>query len=154
MKFHKKLLKDPKDILTFSLAIGDFVISLIITPLAFSSAVAKKWTTGKSGCIRNNMVCRNAAATWGSNAQVTRHTYTAQVKITKQLVVVTCGFLTAWTPYAVMSSLRVLTDIEFDNGWYELPSLFAKTANIYNPIVYFFMYRRLRQHVFIMLDET
>ncbi len=72
-------------------------------------------------------VYRNAAITWGSNAQVTRQSYAGQMKFTKQLVVVTCGFLIAWTPYAVMSCLRVLNNIEFENGWYELPALFAKT---------------------------
>jgi hypothetical protein len=265
IKYHKKLLKDSKDIITFSLACGDFAMSAFVTPLAFSSAVAKKWTTGTSGCVIYGLITtwiglssilqlacvaleryytlsrlnpynisrkraiqmiagcwliafvasslplfgfsrftlegyglhcsivwdnshvwyclflllffytlpmttiaisyakmfsvvrkvyRNAAVTWGSNAQVTRQSYAGQMKFTKQLVVVTCGFLIAWTPYAVMSSLRVLTNIEFENGWYELPALFAKTANIYNPIIYFFMYRRLRRHVSMILDEA
>ena len=267
IKFHKKLLKDSKDILTFSLAIGDFIMSLIITPLAFSSAVAMRWTMGRGGCIAYGLIitwtglasilqltcialeryytlshphagkiprkraiqavlvcwsialvasllplfgfsrytfegfglhcaivwrsdilwyvwyclallflfyaipivaigisycnmfhivrkiCRSAEVTWGSNSQLARQSYAAQVKFTRQSIVVTCGFLMAWTPYAVMSSLQVLTDFKFDNGWYELPSLFAKTANIYNPIIYFFMYKRLRRHVFIMLQE-
>lgn len=265
IKYRKKLLKESKDILILSLAFGDCVMSSVITPLAFWSAVAKKWTTGTIGCTmyglattwiglssilqlsciayeryyilsRTNatkfrikraitiisscwlfafsasllplfgfsqftlegyglhcsivwnkshvwyclfllvlfyalpisaiavsygkmflvvrQVYRNAAAIWGPNAQVARKSYTAQVKFTKQLVVITCGFLAAWTPYAVMSSLRVLTKIEFDNGWYELPALFAKTVNIYNPIIYFFMYRHLRRCVYMTLNEA
>ncbi|CAB3994790.1 melanopsin-like [Paramuricea clavata] len=264
-KYHKELLKDSKDILTFSLAFGDLVMSIIVTPLALSSAVARKWTTGRNGCVIYGLmttwiglssilqltciavercytlsslnasntsrkratqmiagcwlisflasslplfgfsqftlegyglhcsivwknshvwyclflllffyalpittiaisyakmflivrrVYRNAAVTWGANAQATRKSYTAQVKFTKQLVVVTCGFLIAWTPYAIMSGLRVLSNIEFENGWYELPALFAKTANIYNPIIYFLMYRRLRRHVSMCLGEA
>ena len=266
IKYRKKLLKDSKDALIFSLAIGDFVMCVVVIPLALSSAIAKKWTTGKNGCIIYGLmttwiglssilqhacialerhytlsclnVCakvwktrtiqmtifcwivaflvstlplfgfsefalegfglhcsiiwsdthvwyclfllfffyviptnvivisytkmffivrkvyRNATITWGHNTQVTRQSYTAQVKFTKQLVIVTCGFFIAWTPYAVMSSLRVLTNIEVDNGWYELPALFAKSANVYNPIIYFFMYRRLRRHVAMFFNEA
>ena len=264
IKHRKRLLKESKDVLILSLAFGDFVMSLFLTPLAFWSAVAKKWTTGRIGCIIYGLattwiglssilqltciayerwytlshinatkvrirraiqiigscwlfalfasllplfgfsqftlegyglhcsivweeshlwyclflliifyalplsamaisygkmflvvrkVYRNAATTWGSNSQVTRQSYTAQVKFTKQLVVITCGFLIAWTPYAVLSSLRVLTKIEFDHGWYELPALFAKTVNMYNPVIYFFMYRHLRRHVSMTLNE-
>ena len=98
-------------------------------------------------------VYQNTAATWGANAKVTRQSFLAQVKFTKQLVVVTCGFLLAWTPYAVLSSLRVLTDIEFNNGWYEMSALFAKTAYLYSPVIYFFMYRRLRRRVVVMWNE-
>lgn len=265
IKHRKKLLKESKDILIFSLAFGDFVMSLFLTPLTFWSAVAKKWTTGRTGCIIYGLattwiglssilqltciayerwytlshinaarfrikraiqiisgcwlfaffasllplfgfsqftlegyglhcsivweeshfwyclflliifyavpisamaisygkmflvvrnVYRKAGTMWGSNSQVARQSYTAQVKFTKQLVVITCGFLIAWTPYAVMSCLRVLTKIEFDNGWYELPALFAKTVNIYNPVIYFFMYRHLRRHVSMTLNEV
>ena len=266
IKYRKKLLMDSKDVLIFSLAIGDFVMCAVLTPMAFSSAIAKKWTTGENGCIiygfittwiglssilqltciaverhytlsclnadtggwrkrtirmitgswlfaflasslplfgfskftlegfglhcsivwndthawyclfllfffyvipintiviSYNMmfrvvrkVYRNAAITWGANSQVTRQSYTAQVKFTKQIFIVTCGFFIAWTPYAVMSSLRVLTNIEFGNGWYELPALFAKTGSMYNPIIYFFMYRRLRRHISMFLNEA
>ena len=265
MKYHRELLKDPKDILTFSLAVGDFVMSSFIAPLALSSAIARKWIAGRDGCViyglmttwiglssilqlacialeryytlsRVNVtgicrkraiqviaccwllaflasslplfglstfspegyglhcsiawknsyllyclsllvffyalpitaialsyakifsvvrkVYRNAAATWGSNAHVTKQSFAAQVKFTKQLTVVTCGFLIAWTPYAIMSSLRVLTDVKFDDGWFELPSIFAKTSNMYNPIIYFFMYKRLRRRVLLMLHKV
>jgi hypothetical protein len=266
IKYRKKLMRDTKDILTFSLAFGDFVMSAMITPLPFSSAIAKKWTTGRNGCVIYGLITtwiglssilqlscialerfytlsrlnasrifrlkrsvqiiascwliaflssslplfgfsqftlegyglhcsivwkkshiwycmfllfffyvlpiitiaisyakiflvvrkvhRNAEITWGSNAHVTRQSYRSQMKFTKQLVVVTIGFLIAWTPYAVMSTVRVITDMEFENAWYELPALFAKTANIYNPVIYFFMYKRLRRHVSMILNEA
>lgn len=265
IKYHKKLLQDPKDTLTFSLAIADFVMSALVTPLPLSSAVARRWTTGRKGCviyglitmwiglssilqltciaferyytlcrINANRICtiraiqmiagcwllafvassmpvfgfsqftfegfglhcsilwkssqvwycsflllffyalpitsiaisyakmfsvvrkiyHNAAATWGPNAQTTRKTYVAQVKFTKQVIVVTCGFMIAWTPYAILSSVEVLTDIEFDNGWHEMPALFAKTSNIYNPVIYFFMYRRFRRYISMIVNEA
>ena len=259
LKYREKLLRDTKDILTFSLTFGDFVMSAFLAPLPFTSAIAKNWTTGRNGCVIYGLfttwiglssilqlscialercytlsslnacrisrkssvqiiagcwliaflasspplfgfsqftlegyglhcsivwknshiwycmflllffyalpittiaisyakiflvvhkVYRNAEIIWGSNAHVTRQSYTSQMKFTKQLVVVTCGFLIAWTPYAVMSTTRVVIDIKFKNTWYfEHPALFAKTANIYNSVIYFFMYRRLRRHV-------
>lgn len=265
IKYRKRMLKESKDILIFSLAIGDLIMTSLVCPLAFSSAVVMKWTTGKLGCTfyaffttwiglssmlqlalnalerhhtlsnpkanrtsvkrtilaivscwviafvasclplsglseytfegfglhcsivwstdtRNyawycltllvffyaipvvaisicyakmflvvRRIFRNATEMWGAEAQSTRKSYMAQVKFTKQLLVVTGGFLFAWTPYAVMSMLRAFTDLQVPVGAFELPALFSKTSNIYNPIIYFFMYKRLRRNSLQML---
>ena len=267
IKFRKKMLKESKDILVFSLAVGDLTMSALVCPFGFSSAVAGTWTTGKVGCVWYGFVTtciglssmlqlavisveryytlshpnakpvkrqciaeiiilswviafaasclplfgwseytfegfglhcsiawsserkkyawyccsllvlfftipvtaigisygkmylvvrgifRYARTMWGTNTQVTRRSYMAQVKITKQLFIVTSCFLLAWTPYAVISMLRAFTTLKFAVGVYELPALFTKISNIYNPIVYFFMYKRLRKKAFQTLND-
>lgn len=262
IEYHKILLKDSKDIFTFSLALNDFLMSTVVTTFPLSSAVKKRWTTGQYGCIvygftstwigLSSMLqlaaiaierCYNlsqflhytrskvravyavlsccvisffaslmplfghskytfegyglhcsiawershiwycsfllifffvfplfsitisyikillvirgmhgkAIQIWGINSSETLKTYTAHVKFTKQLMAVTFGFLIAWTPYAVISSAHVLTNVRFEKALYELPTIFAKTANVYNPIIYFFMYRSLRRRVSLVL---
>lgn len=57
----------------------------------------------------------------------------------------------AWTPYAIASMLVVLFGSKIPYGYHEYPSLFAKTSNIYNPIIYFFTYQSLREKAIDML---
>ena len=84
-----------------------------------------------------------SAAMWGEEAGATRESYLVEVKIAKQLLLVTGGFLFAWTPYAVMSLVVTFTNHKLSTSVQVLPAIFAKTANIYNPIIYFFTYKRL-----------
>ncbi|KAI8481444.1 hypothetical protein Bbelb_408180 [Branchiostoma belcheri] len=76
----------------------------------------------------------------------------AEKKLTKIAVMVGVGFILAWTPYSLVSlyatfgdlpSLPVILSI--------LPSMFAKSASIYNPIIYFFMNDSFRRDVTAMI---
>ena len=87
---------------------------------------------------------QDADRMWGSESQATKSSYTAQVKTAKQLLYLVVGFLFAWTPYAVMSMSIIFFDANIPVGSQEFPSMFAKLAVIYNPIIYFFTYRELR----------
>lgn len=87
---------------------------------------------------------RNADRMWGTDAKATKDAYFAQVKAAKQTVFVILGFVFAWTPYAIMSALILLFQADISLGTREYPSMFAKASIIYNPIIYFFTYRRLR----------
>ena len=82
---------------------------------------------------------------WGARDITARESYLAQVKVARQLVILTAMFLFAWTPYAVMSFLSVANIVKPDGQISLLPALFAKMSNIYNPLVYFFTFKRLRQ---------
>ena len=260
VRCRKTLLSHPKDVLMFSLAIGDFASSFFACPFGFSSAIARRWLWGNPGCIwyafttawvglasiiqlatwavkqcitfrssapivvsvrksfRAVLVCwslaflvsclplmgwsdytleglglhcaiswgtrslsnlsfcvfllivffvapvgailisyvnilvvvrrmyKRANRTWGSEASQTRECYVAQVKITKQLVFMTVAFLFAWAPYAVMCIMIMFTDVNISLEIQEYPSMFAKTSILYNPIIYFFTYRKLRRN--------
>ena len=267
IRYRNRMLKEPKDALILSLAIGDFIMVCLVCPFGFSAAILMKWTTGTAGCkwygfvsswiglssmlqlaalaieryctlSRPNLhrvsrklglkaifgawllsfivscfplvgwskytyegfglhcsilwsskdfneasyclfllvvfftvpvtaivfsyakmfsivrkITRNASAMWGTDAQATRESYMAQVKIFKLLLVVTGAFLFAWTPYAVMSILKAYSSVQIAVGFHELPAIFAKTSNIYNPIIYFFGYRRLRRNSYELLTQ-
>ena len=80
---------------------------------------------------------------WGPEAQATKSSYVAEVKTAKQLLILIVGFVCAWTPYAVMSMSILLFNASIPAGIQEVPSMFAKTAVICNPIMYFYIYREL-----------
>lgn len=265
VKWRRTMLKEPRDVLIFSLAIGDFVMTSFVSPFALSSAISRKWTANQNACVwygfasawiglssmlqlaaialerwytfsystyrflstkhvvkiitacwiiafvaccfpligwsrftlegfgfhcsivwnsaspKNTSYCLfllvfffaipvaaialsytkqflvirrmfvNAEEMWGRQSRATRQSCAAQVKISKQLLIVIVGFLFAWTPYATISSIKVFSDKNFDQPFDELPSLFAKTSNIYNPIIYFFTYKRLRRKLCMII---
>ena len=98
-----------------------------------------------------NGVYKNADRMWGSEAPATKEGYVARVKVAKQSLFMIAGFIFAWTPYAVMSAMVLFFDAEISLRSREYPSMFAKTAVIYNPIIYFFTYRRLRMRAMKVL---
>ncbi|XP_053323871.1 opsin-5-like [Spea bombifrons] len=63
-----------------------------------------------------------------------------QTIIIKQSIAVFIGFFTAWSPYAVISmwvtfgSVDIIPPLAF-----AVPSVFAKSSTIYNPIIYLFL---------------
>ena len=86
-----------------------------------------------------------AVSMWGIEDIATRQSYIAQAKVARQLVFLTGMFLFAWTPYAVVSFLSVTNIIKPDNKISVLPAMFAKMSIVYNPLVYFFTFKRLRR---------
>ncbi|XP_035666063.1 opsin-5-like [Branchiostoma floridae] len=69
-------------------------------------------------------------------------------KLTKIAVMVGVGFILAWTPYSLVSLYATFGDLKSLPIIYSiLPSMFAKSASIYNPIIYFFMNDSFRRDV-------
>lgn len=95
-----------------------------------------------------------AESLWGVANMATRQSYVAQVKVARQLFLLTGMFLFAWTPYALMSLLSVTKIIKPSKEVTTLPALFAKLSNIYNPLVYFFTFKRLRRRSFELLRNS
>ncbi|CAH1252611.1 OPN3 [Branchiostoma lanceolatum] len=63
-------------------------------------------------------------------------------------VMVGVGFILAWTPYSLVSIYATFRDLESIPVILSiLPSMFAKSASIYNPIIYFFMNDSFRRDV-------
>ena len=88
---------------------------------------------------------------WGHDAQATKESYEAQIKTAKQVLLMIAGFIFAWTPYAIMSIVTAVFGVKIPLGYHEYPSLFAKTSNIYNPVIYFFTYKSLREKAIDLL---
>ena len=91
------------------------------------------------------LLSNEAVSLWGVSDMTTKKSYMAQVRVARQLVILTAMFLFAWTPYAVMSFLSVTNLVDPDKQTSMLPALFAKMSNVYNPLVYFFTFKRLRR---------
>lgn len=62
------------------------------------------------------------------------------------VVAMVVAFLTCWLPYATFA-LVVATnkDIAIQPALASLPSYFSKTATVYNPIIYVFMNKQVRE---------
>lgn len=86
-----------------------------------------------------------AKALWGNEDMATRQSYIAQVKVARQVFILTGMFLFAWTPYALMSFLSVTHVIEPNDKDSVLPATFAKMSIVYNPLIYFFTFKRFRK---------
>ena len=88
----------------------------------------------------------NAHGLWGENAAPTVEAIQAESKIARMAFVMSICFLFAWTPYAVLSLYAIVNKPEDITPLVAtLPSLFAKTAACYNPVIYFLSYKKFRE---------
>ena len=60
-------------------------------------------------------------------------------------VVMTTGFIFAWTPYAVTSTVAMYNPGLISDIGAAIPAYIAKSSACYNPFIYVFMYRKLRK---------
>lgn len=61
-------------------------------------------------------------------------------QVSRMVVVMIVAFMVAWTPYALLSIIvTIYPTIYLDPILAAVPAFFAKTAAVYNPIIYVFM---------------
>lgn len=61
-------------------------------------------------------------------------------QVSRMVVMMIVAFMVAWTPYALFSIIvTVYPTIYLDPILAAVPAFFAKTAAVYNPIIYVFM---------------
>lgn len=70
-----------------------------------------------------------------------------EVQVARIVVVMVLAFLVTWLPYAAMA-LAVIIDssLHIDPIVATIPVYFAKSSNVYNPIIYIFMNRQVIVH--------
>ncbi|XP_044154769.1 opsin-VA-like [Bufo gargarizans] len=67
-------------------------------------------------------------------------------EVTRMVVIMILAFLICWTPYAALSILVTAhPTIKLDPRLSSIPAFFAKTASMYNPIIYVFMNKQFRR---------
>ncbi|GCC22314.1 vertebrate ancient long opsin a [Chiloscyllium punctatum] len=67
-------------------------------------------------------------------------------QVTRMVIVMIVAFLFCWSPYSVFSIMvTICPTIEFDPRIAAIPAFFAKTATVYNPIIYVFMNGQFRK---------
>ena len=138
--FHCSILWETSTISNTTYCVFLLVVFYVIPVLAIGFSYTKIFFI-----VRHIYI--NADNMWGPDSRITKESYEAQVKTAKQLLLMTVGFMFAWTPYAVMSMLVLVSGTEISLSYREYPSLLAKTALIYNPVIYFFTYQNLRKKV-------
>ncbi|XP_029190323.2 melanopsin-like [Acropora millepora] len=87
---------------------------------------------------------KQAQQNWGSHTRATRETLKAQKKMGEIAVVITVGFVVAWTPYTVASVIGMYDPNLVSDVGASIPAYFAKSSSCYNPFIYLFMYKKLR----------
>ncbi|KAM9325232.1 opsin-VA-like [Gastrophryne carolinensis] len=67
-------------------------------------------------------------------------------EVTRMVVIMIVAFLICWTPYAALSILvTAWPSLELDPRLAAVPAFFAKTASMYNPIIYVYMNKQFRR---------
>ena len=91
---------------------------------------------------------RTSTKTWGSKSKLARKTAKTEKRMAKIFLVMIAAFMVAWSPYAIVSLISVCGK----SSWLNLlsstiPAYLAKLSFVYNPVIYFLMYKRFRQKV-------
>lgn len=101
-------------------------------------------------CCEIRKGAKRAKTTWGKKSPFTRKAFAVERKMVVLFGVMTVAFLVAWTPYAVVSLISMIAgpDVISDIAS-SIPAYIAKSSACYNPIVYVFLYKRLRQRILL-----
>ena len=95
---------------------------------------------------------RSAKELWGKSSKFTRKTFESERRIVLLFGVMTVAFLGAWTPYAVVSLISMIAGPGVvSNVTASIPAYLAKSSTCLNPIIYVFLYRKLRLQIYAML---
>ena len=98
---------------------------------------------------------KSAKELWGRSSRFTRKTFETERRMARLFGVMTLAFLGAWTPYAVVSFIamiggpHVISDVAAST-----PAFLAKTSACLSPIIYVFLYKRLRRQIYSLLRKA
>ena len=122
---------------TASLFVGCFVVPLAI--IIFS--LCKIYRIVKE-------ITEKAKHTWGRQSVFAKQTAKVETKMAILLFAMVVAFLVAWLPYSTVSLICVFGGCHWVSPLLaSAPAYLAKSSTLYNPILYFFMYRRFRVRV-------
>uniref|UniRef100_A0A4W4GH28 Vertebrate ancient long opsin a n=1 Tax=Electrophorus electricus TaxID=8005 RepID=A0A4W4GH28_ELEEL len=80
--------------------------------------------------------------------------YLASRQVSRMVVVMILAFMVAWTPYALFSIIvTIQPTIYLDPRLAAVPAFFAKTAAVYNPVIYVFMNKQVQCKTFSTLFD-
>ncbi|XP_078343790.1 pinopsin-like [Oculina patagonica] len=90
---------------------------------------------------------KQAVQNWGENSGTTQDTLQAERKMARITVTITTGYLIAWTPYALSSTIAILnSDLISDIGA-SIPAYLAKSSACFNPIIHALLYKTMRERL-------
>lgn len=86
------------------------------------------------------LVCFQAAASQQDSAS----TQKAEKEVTRMCVLMVCGFMIAWTPYASLAAWIFFNKgIAFTAQSMAIPAFFSKSSALFNPIIYVLMNKQV-----------
>lgn len=99
-------------------------------------------------CREINKGAKRAKKTWGKKSPFTKKALEMERKMVILFGVMTVAYLVAWTPYAVVSLVAMIAGPDvIGEVTASIPAYIAKSSVCYNPIVYVFLYKRLRRRM-------
>lgn len=129
---------------TISLFVGGFVLPVTIISFSYFKIYVE---------IRT--MVEKAKLTWGKMSHLTKQTLKSERKMAVLFFVMIMLFLVAWTPYSVVSLISASGRF----SWIEplaasAPAYLAKSSNLFNPVLYFLLFKRFRVKVLNLLGIT
>ena len=118
-----------------------FFIPLLIIIISYATAY---WNVRR--------MVKQAEITSGANAAATSAAIAKSVSLTKISVMMVTGFLVAWTPYAAVSAVAGPEHIPTFATI--VPAMFAKNSCLYNPLIYFFVYKKFRESLWMRWQKV
>ncbi|XP_028823032.1 green-sensitive opsin-3-like [Denticeps clupeoides] len=89
------------------------------------------------------LVCTVKAA--AAQQQDSASTQKAEKEVTRMCILMVCGFLLAWTPYASVAAWIFLNKgVAFSAQFMAVPAFFSKCSAIFNPIIYVVLNKQFR----------
>lgn len=71
--------------------------------------------------------------------------------VARMVIVMIIAYMVAWTPYAAFSIIvTAYPTISIDPRLAAAPAFFAKTAAVYNPVIYVFMNKKVCLHCWLL----
>ena len=105
-------------------------------------------TSYYKSCREIRKGAKGAKRTWGKTSPFTRKAFIMERKMVLLFGLMTVAFLVAWTPYAVVSLISMVAGPDaISDVAASIPAYIAKSSACYNPIVYVFLYKRLRKRI-------
>ncbi len=90
--------------------------------------------------VNNPSVCAQAAA----QQQESETTQRAEKEVTRMVIVMVISFLVCWVPYASVAwYIFANQGTEFGPVFMTAPAFFAKSAALYNPVIYILLNRQV-----------
>ncbi|XP_059806431.1 green-sensitive opsin-like [Hypanus sabinus] len=90
-----------------------------------------------------NLICKVKEA--AAQQQESATTQKAEKEVTRMVILMVVGFLTAWLPYASVAAWIFMNQgAEFSAGFMTVPAFFSKSSVVYNPVIYVLMNKQFR----------
>ena len=94
-----------------------------------------------------------AMENWGESERVTQDVLEAERKVACVALVITAGYLVAWTPYAVSSTVAVIDASLVSKVTASIPAYIAKASACYNPFINLYVNKELRRKLAMLFCE-